>query len=213
MARRAGRACRPRPRACGRPAAGPARGPARSGRRRQRSLVLARRVVALVVEARLADRARLRVLRQLAQLLEAGVVPALGLVRMAPDRDEDLLVLVGGGERVAARLARHADRQHALDAGLARARDDVRRRGVDVIEMEVGVDHRRSVWARLAGAGMTFRGTGRSGGSAPVWLLSAGNATRGDSHNGLTGARSRKETQKASRGARQSRGPSFVVRR
>ena len=38
-----------------------------------------------------------------------------------PDRHEDLLVLVGGRERVAAGVAGHADREHALDAGLARA--------------------------------------------------------------------------------------------
>ena len=76
--------------------------------------------------------------------IEAGA-SALGLVRVATDAREHLLVVVRRGERMAARLAVHADRHHALHAGLAGARNEVRNGCLAVIEVAVGVDHRGEV--------------------------------------------------------------------
>ena len=80
-------------------------------------------------------------LRELGQLRRRDVVEALGAVGVAADGGEDLLVAVGRGERRAAALGVHADREDAVDARFARGGDQlVLGRGA-VIEVGVGVDH------------------------------------------------------------------------
>ena len=84
-ARAASRRCRPRRRGCGSPPAAPSRAASSSWARERPPLVLARGVVAVVVEAGLADRPDPRVGRRRSISLEVGGAEALRLVRVAAD--------------------------------------------------------------------------------------------------------------------------------
>ena len=115
-------------------------------------LVVAGRVVAVVVEAGLADRAAVRVLRELAQLSRDGVVVAGRLVGMAADRGEDLGIRAGGVQRVAARLGVHPDREDAREAGLPGLGHELRLGGGPAVEVGVAVVH-----SGLGNSGGSFR--------------------------------------------------------
>jgi hypothetical protein len=104
-------------------------------------LVGARRVVAVVVQPGLADRAAAGMRRELAQVLGDGVVIPGGEVGVAADGGEHLVVGVGGGERAAAGLGVHADGEDARDTLVARRRDELRLRRRAAVEVGVGVDH------------------------------------------------------------------------
>ena len=110
--------------------------------REERALLVgAGRVVAVVVEAGLADRADGRVLGELAQPVGDAVVVAGRLVRVAADGGEHLFVLVGGRERRLARAPVHPDREDAGEAGGARLGDELGLGRRPAVEVGVAVDH------------------------------------------------------------------------
>ena len=118
------------------------------------ALAVVRRVVAVEVEAGLADRDRALVGEQLAQLVEPRRVGLGGLVRMDPERCEDAVVPLGDRERLAAGVEARADRDDPVDAGLARARDELVRRLRARVEVRVGVDHAAAVgWSTRGKSG------------------------------------------------------------
>ena len=88
-------------------------------------LVLARRVVAVVVEPGLPDRDAALVGRQRLELGQVGVVEAGRAVGMAADRRADLREGLGRRQRRAARRAVHPDRQHPAHAGALRVGDQI----------------------------------------------------------------------------------------
>ncbi len=106
-------------------------------------LVLSRRPVAEVVQARLADRPRLRVLRRALDLLQARGVEALGVVRVAADDRHHVLVLARIGQRLLDRLTVHAHRRQPGDARPPRPRHHVGGVVLARVEVAVGVDHPR----------------------------------------------------------------------
>ncbi len=79
-------------------------------------LVAVGRVVAVEVQAGLADRQAAIVGRQRTQLGEVGVVEAAGGVGMATDRGVDLGKVLGGGQRRPAGGPVDTDREDPLDA-------------------------------------------------------------------------------------------------
>ena len=94
-------------------------------------------VVAVEVQARLADRQAAVVGRQRPQLGEVGVVEAAGGVGVPADRGVDLGEVLGRGQRRAAGGAVDADREDARHAGLLGRRHEL---GVGrLAEVEVGV--------------------------------------------------------------------------
>ena len=122
-------------------------------------LIGARRVVAEVVQAGLADRAAARMLRELLEVGERRGVEALGVVGMAPDGREHLVERVGRGERLAVALLVHADREHARDAGVARGRDQLGVGRRARAEVGVAVDHATGSCLGKSGAIFSTRAT------------------------------------------------------
>ena len=105
-------------------------------------LVGARRVVAVVVEAGLADRAAARVRGELAQLVGDRVVVAGRVVGVAADRGEHLVVGLGGGERgAAATRASMPIVRMRVTPGLARRGDQLGLGRRAAVEVGVAVDH------------------------------------------------------------------------
>ena len=101
-------------------------------------LRVVRRVVAEVVEPRLAHRNGLRMREQRLQLGNVVCLRAAGLVRMDAERRVDAVVRVREGERVARAGERRRDRDDPRDARLACAGDHL---GGVVPEVRVRVDH------------------------------------------------------------------------
>ena len=104
-------------------------------------LVGARRVVAVVVEAGLADRGAARVAGELAQLVRDRVGVARRVVGVVADGEPHLGVRLGGGLRAAAALRVGADREDPRDAGLRRGGDDLGVGAGRRVEVGVAVDH------------------------------------------------------------------------
>ena len=104
------------------------------------ALLVLRLAAVVVVEARLADRDRLRTVEQLAQLADAVRLLAGRLVRVDPERREDAVVLLGDRERSAAGLDSRPDRDHARHPHLVCPRDRCARL-LERVEVRVGVDH------------------------------------------------------------------------
>ena len=98
-------------------------------------LGVARRVVAVEVEAALADRDDARTADQVAHD-GARVGDLAGLVRVDADDSPHAREAPGQRHRLIA-----ADREDAAHARLGRGRDDVLRRSVAHLEVRVGVDH------------------------------------------------------------------------
>jgi hypothetical protein len=109
------------------------------------ALAVVRRVLAVEVEAGLADRDRAFVGEQVAQLVEPRGVGLRGLVGMDPERGEDAIVPGGDRERLAAGVEARTDRDDPVDAGLERLRDELVRRFCARVEVRVGVDHAAAV--------------------------------------------------------------------
>ena len=136
-------------------------------------LVGARRAVAVVVEAGLPDRAAARVLRELGELGRRRVVEALGAVGVAAEGGVDLLEALGGGERGAAALGVHADREDAVHARLAGGGHQLVLGRRPVVEVGVGVDHwwlreeRRQLADRAAAGAFAELGRSSSVRSSP----------------------------------------------
>ena len=86
-------------------------------------LRVARRLVVVVVEPRLADRHDLRMRRQPDQLVGRDVKLLGGVVRMRADRAIDLVMRLGDLKHAGKALHARRDRHHAADAGCDRARD------------------------------------------------------------------------------------------
>ena len=103
-------------------------------------LIGARRAVAVVVEARLADRHATLVFGQRAQLREIGGVEASGRVRMTSDRGIYLREVLCRCQRRAAGRAIDADGQQARDSDPLGGRDERGVRRLAQIEVGVGVD-------------------------------------------------------------------------
>ena len=118
------------------------------------ALVVSRGVVAVVVEAGLADRAGVGVGRGALDLLEVGLAKAGRLVRVASDDREHLLVLACRGQRAPDRSAVHADRREPGHPGQPGALDQLSVGRLAVVEVAVGVDHGRP-------AGRPRRASGR----------------------------------------------------
>src|SRR5207244_2136970 len=105
------------------------------------SLILARREVAEVVEAGLADRAHALVARRPLDRLDASVVEPLGLVRVAADDREDLLVGIRRRERALDRRVVDPHGRKPTHARRYRALDHLAVGRLAVVEMAVAVDH------------------------------------------------------------------------
>src|SRR6185503_12309762 len=87
------------------------------------ALAVVRSVVAVEVEAGLADGDRTLVGEQLPQLVEPGRVGLGGLVRMDPERGENTVVPAGDRKRLAAGLETRPDRDDPVDSGCECPRD------------------------------------------------------------------------------------------
>src|SRR5436853_7668011 len=104
------------------------------------ALAVARRVVAVPVEPGLADRNRLRMAEQLAQLREIGFGRGARLVRVDAEDREDAVVPLGELERPAAVFHVGADREYARDTRLGGTLDGLVR-VLERAEVRVRVDH------------------------------------------------------------------------
>ena len=129
-------------------------------------LPVARRVVAVVVEAGLADGDRRSCREQLAQLVEAAGLVAAGLVRVDAERGEDAFLSLGDVERGAHESMPEPDRDDAVDAGLARAGDDVRGLLCERIEVRMRVDHAAAAAASMRASSSPRPSPGRASGRA-----------------------------------------------
>ena len=104
-------------------------------------LVVARRVVAVVVQAGLADRHALGMGGQRFQLGQVGVVEPGGRVRVAPDRGVDLRKVLGRRQRGPAGRAVRAHRDDPAHPGRQRRGHQLRVRGLAQLQVRVAVDH------------------------------------------------------------------------
>ena len=134
-----------------------------SWRSKSAALRVARREVVEVVEPRLPDRDRLRVLEQLARArrpASASAPPAwCGSIPSAAKTPSSRL---GDRERRPARLDPRADRDDPRDADGSGALDEERGGLLAPVEVRVGVDHARSVTPRAR------RARGKSGAAASI---------------------------------------------
>ncbi len=110
-------------------------------------------MVAVVVEPGLADGPRGGIGRRPLDLLEIGRAEPRALVRVAPHDGLHRGMLAGGREGALDRGTVHPDRGDPRDAGRARPRYELTVGRLAVVEVAVGVDHRRggSRGARLGG--------------------------------------------------------------
>ena len=126
------------------------------------ALLVLRVAAVVVVEPRLADGDRLRVVEQSAELGDARRLGRRGLVRVDPERRIDAVVR-GQVERPPARVDPRADRDHARDSR-PRARAVERTlRLLERVEVRVGVDHATPPWRASS-----IRGKSGCAGSIPV---------------------------------------------
>ena len=138
---------------------------------REEPPLLARaRIPANGVEARLAHRDDLRVVEEIAELVEASCIRPGGAVRIDPERGEDALVRVGECERRPARLDAGPDRDHACHAGRPGALDERGDRPVARVEVRVRVGHAAAASIRASSSSTTcsassFTKSGRGSGS------------------------------------------------
>ena len=107
----------------------------------QAPLLDRRRIPANRVEPGLADRDRLRMGEQLAQLVESSGFGGAGLVRIDAERCEHAVVRVGDGECGATGLDAGTDGHDPGDSRLVRAPDERRGRLVARVEVRVRVGH------------------------------------------------------------------------
>ena len=94
-----------------------------------------------VVESGLPHRDDVRVADELVELVDPRRFAASRVMGIDADGREDALLPLGDRERRTTRLDARADRDHAGDAGRARALNEHRGRLVASVEVRVGVDH------------------------------------------------------------------------
>src|SRR5688572_24913685 len=119
-------------------------------------LRLARRVVIIIVEPRLADRHHLRVLSHPGQLLRCDVELLVGTVRMRSDRAKDLVIALGDPLHLSEAADARADRHHLVHARRMRPRDNPLEVVGEIGKVEVTMmidEHQASAIARRGNTG------------------------------------------------------------
>ena len=132
---------------------------------KERQLAIARRVVPVVVEARLAHGDRVRVRKQASELPDVVIAAFAGLMRVDAETRADAGLRGRDVERDPARLEPGADRDDLVDARGTRTRHQLGRRLGARVEVRVGVDH-------SVASGDSTRGKRGAAGSTdtPLWL-------------------------------------------
>ena len=134
-----------------------------------------RRVVTVEVEPGLADRDRLRVVEQGAEVVELLRVAVRGLMRVDAEGGEHSRLPLGDREGGPARVEPRADRDDAIDTGLSRPHDDEVGSVSARVEMRMRVDHsadriRSTSSSAIAGSSFLKSGRGsRSGRPAAIF--------------------------------------------